>query len=146
MTWGDEQIALYRERHANGTMARLALELMLNIAARRHDAHLIGRQHLRDAKLSWRPNKTSRTTGKLLTIRVLPELQAALDAMPPSNALTFLLTGPTVRIGCGVRKQIRRLGQGGGLEAGAVRRRQGAKLSCARAASGGGEAHCTRGW
>ena len=28
-------------------MARLALELMLNIAARRHDAHLIGRQHLR---------------------------------------------------------------------------------------------------
>ena len=44
-TWGDQQITRYRERHANGTMARLALELMLNIAARRHDAHLIGRQH-----------------------------------------------------------------------------------------------------
>ena len=38
LTWDDEQIEQYRERHANGTMARLALELMLNIAARRHDA------------------------------------------------------------------------------------------------------------
>ena len=86
------QIEQYRERHANGTMARLALELMFNIAARRHDAHLIGRQHLRNGCLSWRPSKTSQSTGKVLTIRVLPELQAALDAMPHSDALTFLLT------------------------------------------------------
>ena len=92
MTWGDAQIEQYRERHANGTMARLALELMLNIAARRHDAHMIGRQHLRNGSLSWRPSKTSQTTGKVLTIRVMPELQAALDAMPRSDALTFLLT------------------------------------------------------
>ena len=98
VTWGDVQIEQYRERHANGSMARLAMELMLNIAARRHDAHQIGRQHLRfDAenqrcKLTWRPSKTSQSTGKVLTIRVLPELQAALDAMPHSDALTFLLT------------------------------------------------------
>ena len=92
LTWGDVQIAQYREQHANGTMARLAMELMLNIAARRHDAHLIGRQHLRNGCLSWRPSKTSQSTGKVLTIRVLPELQAALDAMPHSDALTFLLT------------------------------------------------------
>ena len=65
---------------------------MLNIAARRHDAHLIGHQHLRNGCLSWRPSKTSQSTGKVLTIRVLPELQAALDAMPHSDALTFLLT------------------------------------------------------
>jgi integrase len=91
MTWGDAQIAQYRERYALGTMARLALELMLNIAARRHDAHLIGRQHLRGGHLSWRPHKTLRTTAKVLTIRVLPELQAALDAMPQSDAMTFLL-------------------------------------------------------
>jgi integrase len=98
MTWDGPQIEQYRERHALGTMARFALELMLNIAARRHDAHLIGRQHLRfdtddqQWKLSWRPNKTKRTTGKVLTIRVLSELQAALDAMPKSDAMTFLLT------------------------------------------------------
>ena len=87
VTWGDAQIEQYRERHTIGTMARLALELMLNIAARRHDAHLIGRQHLKNGRLSWRPSKTSQSTGKVLTIRVLPELQAALDAMPRNNAL-----------------------------------------------------------
>jgi integrase len=92
LTWNDEQIEQYRAHHANGTMARLALELMLNIAARRHDAHIIGRQHLRNGCLSWRPNKTKKSTGKLLTIRVMPELQAALDALPQSDALTFLLT------------------------------------------------------
>src|SRR5258705_8751529 len=73
MTWGDVQIAQYRERHANGTMARFALELMLNIAARRHDAHLIGHQHLRNGCLSWRPSKTSQSTGKVLTIRALQQ-------------------------------------------------------------------------
>jgi integrase/recombinase XerD len=92
VTWGDVQIARYRKHYANGTMARLAMELILNIAARRHDAHLIGHQHLRNGCLSWRPSKTSQSTGKVLTIRVLPELQAALDAMPHSDALIFLLT------------------------------------------------------
>jgi integrase len=92
LAWGEVQIAQYRAQHPNGTMARLAMELMLNIAARRHDAHLIGRQHLKNGCLTWRPSKTSGTTGKVLTIRVVPELQAALDAMPKRDALTFLLT------------------------------------------------------
>jgi integrase/recombinase XerD len=82
MTWLQPQIAQYRKRHTLGTVARLALELLLNIAARRHDVHVIGQQHVRDGKLSWRPHKTLRSTGKLLTIRIIPELQAALDARP----------------------------------------------------------------
>ena len=82
LTWGQEQIEQYRTRHPIGTMARLALELALNIAVRRHDVREIGRQHLRNGFLCGRPSKTSRTTGKVLTICVLPELQAALDALP----------------------------------------------------------------
>jgi len=82
MTWLEPQIAQYREHHKLGTMGRLAIELLLNIAARRHDAHLIGQQHVRDGKLTWRPHKTERSTGKILTIRIMPELQAALDAIP----------------------------------------------------------------
>jgi hypothetical protein len=78
----DERIAVYRQRHPLGTMARLAIELTLNVAARHHDIHLIGRQHLRDGFLTWRPHKTRRTTNKVLTVRVMPELAAALDAMP----------------------------------------------------------------
>jgi integrase/recombinase XerD len=92
MTWKAEQIIAYRKYHPLGTMARLALELLLNIAARREDAHAIGRQHMtNDRKLSWRPSKTLRSTGKRLTIAVLPELRAALDAMPLSAELPFLL-------------------------------------------------------
>jgi len=83
MTWLEPQIAMYRERHKLGTVARLALELLLNIAARRHDAHVIGRQHIRDGKLCWRPHKTLRTTNKMLKVPILPEFQAALDAMSP---------------------------------------------------------------
>jgi integrase len=100
MTWLEPQVAQYRERHKLGTVARLALELLLNIAARRHDAHLIGEQHIRIGeegvrRLHWRPHKTLRTTGKLLSIRIMPELQAALDAMPKEargdGVLTFLV-------------------------------------------------------
>jgi integrase/recombinase XerD len=80
MTWLAPQIAQYRQRHALGSFARLALELLLNIAARRHDAHVIGQQHIRDAKLCWPPHKTLRTTGKLLTIRIIVIRHAKLDA------------------------------------------------------------------
>jgi site-specific recombinase XerC len=46
MTWLEPQIAQYRERHPLGTMARVAIELLLNIAARREDAHSLSRRHL----------------------------------------------------------------------------------------------------
>ena len=82
MTWGDAEIARYRQHHKLGTAARLALELLLNVAARRGDAHVLGRQHLRNGKLVWRPHKTLRSTAKQLAIPVVPELQAALDALP----------------------------------------------------------------
>jgi integrase/recombinase XerD len=86
MTWHEPQITMYRMRHPVGTMARLALELMLNIGARRHDAHELGFQHIHVtddgvAQLCWRPHKTRRTTNKLLKVRILPELQTALDAL-----------------------------------------------------------------
>jgi integrase/recombinase XerD len=95
MTWLEPQIAQYRERHSLGTVPRLALELLLNIAARRHDAHLIGQQHIKSGKLVWRPHKTLRTTGKVLSIKIIPDLQAALDAVPSKaraeGVLTFLV-------------------------------------------------------
>jgi integrase/recombinase XerD len=91
MTWHEPQIEQYRQCHLLGTSARLALEQLLNIAARRHDAHMLGRQHIRDGKLCWRPHKTLRTTNKMLRVPILPEFQAALDAMPSNDSLTFLV-------------------------------------------------------
>jgi len=92
---GDDPIAKYRAHYALGTVPRLAIELALNIAARREDMHVIGRQHHKNGAITWRPSKTSRSTGRVLTIDVLPELQQALDAMPASNVIStaFLTTG-----------------------------------------------------
>jgi integrase len=74
---------------------RKLLELLLNVLARRSDAHLLGRQHIviKDGKkkLSFRPQKTRRTSGITVTVRITPQLQAALDAMPASDSLTFLV-------------------------------------------------------
>jgi integrase len=92
MTWGGTEIAAYRARHPLGTTARLAIELLLNVAARRGDAHKLGIQHVKGSKITWRPNKTARSTDKVLSIRILSELQAALDAMPARDAaLAFVL-------------------------------------------------------
>ena len=95
MTWLEPQVAEYRQHHQLGTVARLALELLLNIAARRHDAHIIGEQHVKAANLTWRPHKTLRTTGKQLTIRMTSEFLAARAAMPDDiraeGVLTFLV-------------------------------------------------------
>ncbi|WP_298373852.1 hypothetical protein [uncultured Bradyrhizobium sp.] len=96
MTWLEPQVEQYRKRHRLGTVARLALELLLNIAARRLDAHLIGQQHIKRTekgdKLVWRPNKTKRSTGKLLSIKIMPTLQAAIDAIPNKTRADGVLT------------------------------------------------------
>jgi len=90
LTWLEPQVAQYREHHKLGTIARLALELLLNIAARRYDAHELGPKNIVDGRLCWRPHKTLRTTGKLLKVKITPQFQAALDAMPsPNNVVKF---------------------------------------------------------
>lgn len=85
--WAAEHIEQYRARHAIGTKARLALELLLNTAQRRSDVVRMGRQHVRDGILSIRQQKT----GTLIEIPILPELRVALDAMPAEH-LTYLTT------------------------------------------------------
>jgi hypothetical protein len=60
--------------------------------SRRHDAHVIGQQHIRDGKLCWRPHKTLRSTGKMLSIPIMPTLQSALDAMPNDARAGGVLT------------------------------------------------------
>src|SRR5262249_16792200 len=45
-----------------------------------------------EGRLEWRPHKTIGITGKKLSIRILPDLQRAIDAMPASDhALAFLV-------------------------------------------------------
>jgi integrase len=86
--WDESDIVRYRAHHALGTMPRLALELMLNTGARRSDAVRLGRQHIQHGRLTFKPQKTANVTGIVVNVKVHPDLQAAIDAMPP--ALTFL--------------------------------------------------------
>jgi integrase len=88
LIWGEDLIAAHRRCHALGTRARLALELLVNTGQRRGDIVRMGRQHVRDGTLSIRQEKT----GTLVEIPILPELQAAIEAMPASDHLTFLTT------------------------------------------------------
>jgi integrase len=87
-TWSEKQIDIYRERHKLGTRARLALELLYGTMQRRGDVVRMGRQHIQNGVLSLRQQKT----GALVDIPVLPELDAAIDAMPKAEHLTFLVT------------------------------------------------------
>src|SRR5262245_26547403 len=88
-TWPEQYITAYRNRHKLGTTARLALELLLNVGSRRADVVKLGRQHLRNNEFSFNTQKT----GTLIEgLPLLPELQAALRAMPKGEQLTFLTT------------------------------------------------------
>jgi len=86
--WPQELIEQYRAHHAVGTRARLALELLACTMQRRSDVIRMGRQHVRDGMLSI----TQQKTGTKVYIPVLPELRAAIDALPNAQ-MTFLVTG-----------------------------------------------------
>ena len=88
LTWDQRLIERYRAVYPLGTRERLALELLAKTGQRRSDVVRMGRQHVRDGVLSFRQQKTK----MLVEIPVLLDLQAAIDAMPKSDGLTFLLT------------------------------------------------------
>lgn len=93
-TWSEDEIAKYRERHATGTKARLALELILQTGHARADALRMGRQHVKSGKLSMRRQKT----GVQFDIPLLDELVSELALHPKTDSdskveqLPFLVT------------------------------------------------------
>jgi integrase len=87
-TWSLESIEQYRTTHKLGTRARLALELLYGTMQARADVVQLGRQHAQAGAISFRRQKT----GNPVDIPILPELQAAIDAMPKGEHLTFLVT------------------------------------------------------
>jgi integrase len=86
--WEADECAKFEAYHALGTRARLAYELMLQVGQSRCDIVRMGRQHVRNGTLSLRRQKTKVP----FDVPVMPMLQIAIDAMPPSDHLTFLVT------------------------------------------------------
>jgi integrase len=86
--WEPEECSQFEAGHPIGTRARLAYELLLQIGQSRCDVVRLGRQHVRNGTLSQKRQKTK----VAFDVPVMPALQAAIDAMPASHHLTFLIT------------------------------------------------------
>jgi integrase len=87
-SWTEEEIVAFETRHPIGTRARLALNLLLCTGQRRGDVVQMGRQHVANNILSIKQQKT----GNHVAIPVLPPIWEALNAMPKSAQLAFLVT------------------------------------------------------
>jgi integrase len=87
-TWSEPEIAQYRARHALGTKARLALEVILWTGQRRGDASRLGPQHIKGDQIEWTASKGDKPMVMLLA----PQLKAAISAMPAIGIKTLLVT------------------------------------------------------
>jgi integrase len=73
---------------AVGTRARLAYELLLQAGQSKCDVIRMGRQHVRKGMMTMKRQKT----GTPFNVEITPRLREAIDAMPASNHLTYLIT------------------------------------------------------
>lgn len=76
--WSDQEIACYEARWPVGTRERLWLAILLYTGLRRGDAVHLSKAHIRDGVVSIQTGKT----GAWVTLPILPELQAIIDASP----------------------------------------------------------------
>ncbi len=83
--WTDEECAAFELRWPRGTRERLAFDLLLYTGLRRGDAVRLGRPHVKNGIATIRTEKT----GEVVTIPILPPLQASLDLAPVGD-LTFI--------------------------------------------------------
>jgi integrase len=87
-TWTEEEIGRFRKRHALGTKARLALEVLLWTGQRRGDAIDFGPHHIKDGRIEFVASKGK----KVMRMPAAPQLLAAIRAMPSVGIKTFLVT------------------------------------------------------
>jgi integrase len=83
--WTDEGIAKFEQRWPRDTRERVMFDVFPYTGLRRGDAAVVGKQHVRNGVISIQTEKT----GMWVTIPILPELQATLDASPTGD-LAFI--------------------------------------------------------
>jgi hypothetical protein len=86
--WESSECAKFEAFYPLGTRSRLAYALLLQAGQSKCDVVRMGRQRIRNNMMSMRRQKT----GVPFNIEIMPMLQEAIDAMPASNHLTFLIT------------------------------------------------------
>jgi integrase len=83
--WSDDEIAKFEAFYASGTRERLAFALLLYSAQRRSDVAVIGRQHVKNGRISVAQIKGD----ERLWIPIHPALQVELDKAP-KGGLAFV--------------------------------------------------------
>ncbi|AUQ55162.1 tyrosine-type recombinase/integrase [Phaeobacter inhibens] len=86
-TWTVAEVKKFRDHHPSGTMARLALELMLATGAARQDACGMGRHNIKGDVIYYRRGKTGQDTE--MPLAYMPNLVAEIVQLPP-DASVFL--------------------------------------------------------
>jgi integrase len=89
--WTIDEVRQYEAEHPVGTRARLALALLLYTGVRRSDVVKLGRQMVREGWLTFTQTKNQELNPITVSIPVLPELQAVIEATLSCN-MTFLVT------------------------------------------------------
>lgn len=89
-TWTLEEVEQYEQRHPVGTMARLAMDLMLYTGQRISDAAVLGRQHESKGWLKFTQHKNKKRKPIHLQIPIFKTLQLSLDATPVGD-LTYIV-------------------------------------------------------
>lgn len=87
-TWTEAEIAAYRDAHPLGTMARLALELALNTAARRCNVATLTRDDIRDGQIVVDHAKGNNEA----TVPLLATTRAAIEALPVAPIRHLVVT------------------------------------------------------
>ena len=89
-TWTVDEVRQFEKSHLIGTKARLALALLLYTGQRRSDITRLGRQHVRDGKITLTQFKGRNRKPMRLVLPVLPALQQIIDASPCGD-MTYLV-------------------------------------------------------
>lgn len=84
-SWTVDDVISFRETHAIGTKARLAMEFLLLTGIRRGDMAIVGRQHIRDGIFTLRTGKT----GAVITV-ALPVYLIDIIAATPSKGMHLI--------------------------------------------------------
>jgi hypothetical protein len=92
-TWAVEELKKFRDHWPLGTKPRLALELAAFVGVRRSDVARLGPQNERGDELHFTEFKGRKKKPKHRKIPIMPELRAAIDAMPDKGkGLAYLLS------------------------------------------------------
>ncbi len=84
--WSEAEVDAYRATWALGTSERVWLEVLIGTGARRGDAVILGRQHLRDGMIAVETQKE----GVWAYVPVLDTMQEAIEKGPTGD-LTFIV-------------------------------------------------------